>query len=168
MDGQLLPIAGAAAPVFVNRSFAPSMRRRGSSVAAARTSTCCGDLAPLRPDRRRWTRARAGRCRRRSPRSRAPRLACGRALTSTATRSSTPSGPKRRRGQRDRTVGSSRSGCAVTRMKIEADGGSSSVLSSAFCAAGTSASAPSMMTTRQRPRTAGTPHGRRCPGPDRS
>ena len=57
----------------------------------------------------------------------------------------------RSRGQRDRTVGSSTSGRAVTRMNTDEDGGSSSVFSSAFCAAGTSASASSMMTTRRRP-----------------
>jgi len=43
--------------------------------------------------------------------------------------------------QRDRTVASSMSGRAVRRTNTDADGGSSSVCSSAFCAAATSASA---------------------------
>jgi len=42
-------------------------------------------------------------------------------------------------------------GRAVTRMKMDIEGGSSSVFSSAFWAAGTSASASSMMTTRRLP-----------------
>ncbi len=53
---------------------------------------------------------------------------------STSATSAGDSGPKRRRGQRDSTVGSSASGIDDTRMKTDADGGSSSVFSSAFCA----------------------------------
>ena len=50
--------------------------------------------------------------------------------------SSAESGRNRSCGQRDRTVGSSMSGRAVTRMNTDDGGGSSSVLSSAFCAGG--------------------------------
>ena len=50
-----------------------------------------------------------------------------------------------------RTVGSIASGRDVTSRKLEALGGSSSVLSSAFCAWSTSASASSIITTRRRP-----------------
>ena len=53
--------------------------------------------------------------------------------------------------QRDRTVGSSMSGRDVIRMNTDAGSGSSSVLSSAFCAARTSASARSIIVTRRRP-----------------
>ena len=73
------------------------------------------------------------------------------AAVSTLATSSVPSGRNRSRGQRERTVGSSASGREVTRMNTDADGGSSSVFSSAFCAAATSASASSMITTRRRP-----------------
>ena len=55
------------------------------------------------------------------------------------------------RMQRERTVCNSMSGRAVIKMNTDVDGGSSSVFSSAFCAAGTSASASSTITTRRLP-----------------
>jgi hypothetical protein len=55
------------------------------------------------------------------------------------------------RGHRERTVSSSASGRGDTSRKIDADGGSSSVFSSALCAGGCIASASSTMTTRLRP-----------------
>jgi hypothetical protein len=45
----------------------------------------------------------------------------------------------------------SASGIEETSTNIDADGGSSSVFNSAFCAAGINASASSMITTRRRP-----------------
>src|SRR5262245_2941074 len=76
------------------------------------------------------------------------RSATSRALGSI---SAGPLSAKFSRIRRERTVGSSTSGCEVTRMNTEEGGGSSSVFSSAFCAAGTSAAASSMMTVRRRP-----------------
>ena len=59
--------------------------------------------------------------------------------------------PNRSRWQRDRTVGNNSSGRDVTSTNIDADGGSSSVFNSAFCASDNIASASSTMITRRRP-----------------
>ena len=56
--------------------------------------------------------------------------------TSAAATSAAVSRPNRSRMQRDRTVGSNAPGIAVVRMNIVPGGGSSSDLSSEFCAAG--------------------------------
>ena len=144
-------------------SRSPRRRRRSSPADPSRLRSAAADRlspprapAPARP--RRAPRRVAG-----ARLERAPEAAVGRrrhrarlglavpARTSAAAMSSATSGRNRSRGQRDRTVGSSTSGRAVTRMKTDDGGGSSSVFSSAFCAGGTSASASSMMTTRRRP-----------------
>ena len=97
-------------------------------------------------------RGRAGRCRRTPPRLSARlRASSPDDRSSTVATSATCSRPKRRCAQRERTVGSSVSGRDVTSTNTDAGSGSSSVLSSAFCAATTSASACSMIVTRLRP-----------------
>ena len=134
------------------RSSAPRQigRARRLRVPPARADAARPRESPSRP--RCPTRARSRCCRRTRPPSHAlpvPRMPC--AACRCAAISAAESGANRTCGQRDRTVASSASGCAVTRTNTDVDGGSSSVFSSAFCAESRSVSASSMMTTRHRP-----------------
>ena len=133
-------------------TLALSSRRRGSVEAAtpcsspAAASRGRGDILGAA------CRAPRQRCRRRPRPRHAPR-----SHRSRATRSA-PRRRRRRRAGRTEAAGSAsgrsaaaRPGVDVTSTNVDADGGSSSVLSSAFCASTSSASASSTITTRRRP-----------------
>ena len=105
---------------------------------------------PRHPSRARRSRAAARLPRAMAATARASPLQGLRASSTTGRRRTTSSGAKRTAGQRERTVSSSRPGCAVTRISTEPGGGSSSVFSSAFCA-----SSPSSPRRRRSPRGGG-------------
>ena len=133
-------------------ALALSSRRRGSVDAADALQQPGGGVARRRRNPRSRRPVPRRRCHRRPRPRRAPRLRRTRA------RASAPPRCPRRRAGRTAAAGSAtgrsaaaRPGREVTSTKIEADGGSSSVFSSAFCASTSSASASSTMTTRRRP-----------------
>src|SRR5216684_2652256 len=98
------------------------------------------------------------RARRRLPSARAALLRASSAgaprFSSCSTITFSDSGASWMRAQRERTVARSASGCSLTRRKVVAGGGSSSVLSSVFWARSFMASAGVTPATLRRPRAA--------------
>ena len=105
-----------------------------------------GFHARLRRSRAPRPGCRATRPPRRAPRPRQSACACI-SHSATSAGAAAQSAPT---GQRERTVASSRCGCAVTRISTDPGGGSSSVFSSAFCASSPRPSASLKMITRRR------------------
>ena len=125
--------SAAGGPAPFNKSFARSNRVRGSRPASLqqilRIAARLGKLVRFQIERA--PHAAVGR--RRGGQRVCVRIPWDR--SSTARDLGHRKRPKRRCAQRERTVGSSMSGRDVTRMNTDAGSGSSSVLSSAFCAA---------------------------------